>query len=232
MAMDKAKAEAAAKQWKVDAAKLAEIESEKAQKSKKTLDAAKEKAAKKVAKAENVLDKQKGVFSKIEGEEESIDVKAQRNAKLAQMVTETFSKRPVLEHEKKEAAEKAAQKAKDAKDKEKELEAQAKKQKAEADAAKADAAKATSTDLQKALDRKENAKEELDKATEAVESAKRTKSKADTAGVDTRLGSSNSNKPISKKAAAQAQLALSKTKSAAKAAKAKLDSLNTPSMRR
>jgi len=174
MAMDKARAEKAARQWKADAAKLAEIESEKAQKSKKTLRKAKAEAEKKVEQAKSVLTKQTGVFNKIEGEEESIDTKARRNAKLAEMVTATFSKTPVLGN-KKESAEKASQKAADAKSKEKELARQMKMMKAQAEAAKAAAKSSSSKGLERAEKRREKAKDELAKAESAVADAKSTK---------------------------------------------------------
>jgi len=170
MARDKKIAEDAAKQWKSDAHKLAKLESEKANKSKKQMNLAKEKTKKKMRREQLLLMKTKGKYDKIKDQEDSIEVKAKRNAKLSGMVTETFKKHPVLDREK-QTSEKAKKRAAEAKHKAHVLKLAAGKQKEKSVKEKEKAKAASSTTLKKALARREDARDELKHADKAVTKA-------------------------------------------------------------
>lgn len=172
MAETKKTAEQAAHKWRMEAHKLADIESERAEKSKQKMDVAKEQAKEKMEHAEQVLHKEKGVYKKIAGKEESIEIQAKRNAKLSQMVTDTFQKHPVLDSEKKEAAEKAEEKAKHASAKAKGLLEKAKQEAMKANHEKDKAEQVSNGDLERAMKRKEDAEVELHHAKKEVAQVK------------------------------------------------------------
>merc|ERR1711998_391752 len=99
-------------EWKIEAHKLADVETEKATQNRQKVELVQERAKKMMEKEQERVNKQKGLYNSAEGVAEHIEVKAKKQAKLSQMVTETFKKEPVLEAAKKEQREKAEEKAK------------------------------------------------------------------------------------------------------------------------
>lgn len=186
MAKSKAIAEKAAHQWRIDAHKLADVETERSEKSRQRLEEVKENARQKMEAAEATLDKQKNVYKKISGQEESMEVKAKRSAKLSRMVTDTFNKHPKLDSdaENKIVAVKAEQKAKHATEKAKGLLVKAKAEATKANQEKSKAKEATNSALVKAHAAKRAAQEKVSKADEQIAQAKTVQDSAASAAGD------------------------------------------------